>query len=29
MTALVDASLLADVQRFGAADVSACFSCGN
>jgi ferredoxin len=29
MTALVDAGLLADVKRFGAADVSACFSCGN
>ncbi len=29
MTALVDAGLLADVQKFGAADVSACFSCGN
>jgi ferredoxin len=29
MTALVDVGLLADVQKFGAADVSACFSCGN
>jgi ferredoxin len=28
MTALVDTGLLADIQRFGAADVSACFSCG-
>ncbi|MFI5261627.1 MAG: 4Fe-4S dicluster domain-containing protein [Candidatus Limnocylindrales bacterium] len=28
MTAQVDVGLLADVQRFGAADVSACFSCG-
>ena len=28
MTALVDVGLLADVQKFGAADVSACFSCG-
>ena len=26
---LVDTSLLTDIQRFGAADVSACFSCGN
>ncbi|MDA8345418.1 MAG: 4Fe-4S dicluster domain-containing protein [Thermaerobacter sp.] len=29
MSALVDASLLADIKQFGAADVSACFSCGN
>jgi ferredoxin len=29
MTALVDTNLLTDLQRFGAADVSACFSCGN
>ncbi len=29
MTAVVDAGLLADIQKFGAADVSACFSCGN
>ena len=29
MTTLIDTDLLADVQRFGAADVSACFSCGN
>jgi ferredoxin len=29
MTALVDTNLLADLQRYGAADVSACFSCGN
>jgi len=28
MTTLVDTELLADVQRFGAGDVSACFSCG-
>ena len=28
MTTLVDTELLSDVQRFGAADVSACFSCG-
>ncbi len=28
MTALVDPNLLADVKRYGAADVSACFSCG-
>jgi ferredoxin len=28
MTTLVDTGLLSDVQRFGAADVSACFSCG-
>lgn len=26
---VVDTGLLADIQRFGAADVSACFSCGN
>jgi ferredoxin len=25
---IVDSSLLSDIQRFGAADVSACFSCG-
>ncbi len=29
MTALVDTDLLTDLKRFGAADVSACFSCGN
>ena len=29
MTALVDTDLLTDLQRYGAADVSACFSCGN
>ncbi len=29
MTTLVDIDLLADLKRFGAADVSACFSCGN
>ncbi|HEX2756427.1 MAG TPA: 4Fe-4S dicluster domain-containing protein [Candidatus Limnocylindrales bacterium] len=28
MTALVDTNLLSDLQRYGAADVSACFSCG-
>jgi len=28
MTTLVDTGLLSDLQRFGAADVSACFSCG-
>lgn len=28
MTAQVDTGLLSDLQRFGAADVSACFSCG-
>jgi ferredoxin len=28
MTATVDLGLLADIKRFGAADVSACFSCG-
>jgi nitrate reductase gamma subunit/ferredoxin len=28
MTALVDTNLLIDVQRYGGADVSACFSCG-
>jgi ferredoxin len=28
VTTLVDTDLLSDVQRFGAADVSACFSCG-
>ena len=27
--AVVDTDLLADIKRFGAADVSACFSCGN
>ena len=29
MTTLVDTNLLTDLQRYGAADVSACFSCGN
>ena len=29
MTSLVDSGLLTDLKRFGAADVSACFSCGN
>ncbi len=29
MTALIDPGLLDDVKLFGAADVSACFSCGN
>jgi ferredoxin len=29
MTAQVDTNLLASLQRYGAADVSACFSCGN
>ena len=29
MTTLVDTNLMADLQRYGAADVSACFSCGN
>jgi ferredoxin len=28
MTTTVDAGLLADVRRFGAGDISACFSCG-
>jgi len=28
VTTLVDTDLLSDLQRFGAADVSACFSCG-
>ena len=28
MTAVVDAGLLSDLRRFGASDVSACFSCG-
>jgi len=28
MTTIIDTELLADVQRFGAGDVSACFSCG-
>ncbi len=28
MTTLVDTNLLTDLQRYGAADVSACFSCG-
>jgi heterodisulfide reductase subunit C len=28
VTALVDINLLTDLQRYGAADVSACFSCG-
>ncbi len=29
MATIVDTDLLADVQKFGAADVNACFSCGN
>ena len=29
MTTTVDTDLLADLQKFGAADVTACFSCGN
>ncbi|MBN9375431.1 MAG: 4Fe-4S dicluster domain-containing protein, partial [Cellulomonas sp.] len=29
MTTVVDVDLLADLKKFGAADVSACFSCGN
>ncbi len=29
MTTLVDTNLLAELQEYGAADVSACFSCGN
>lgn len=29
MTTTVDTGLLADLQKFGAADVTACFSCGN
>ena len=29
MTSLVNSGLLTDLKRFGAADVSACFSCGN
>ena len=29
MTTLADTNLLGDLQRFGAADISACFSCGN
>ncbi len=29
MTTIVDIDLLADLQKFGAADVNACFSCGN
>jgi len=29
MTAIVDTELLSDLQRYGAADVSACFSCGS
>ena len=29
MTTVIDTGLLDDVKRFGAADVSACFSCGN
>ena len=29
MTTIVDTDLLADLQKFGAADVNACFSCGN
>ena len=28
MTTLVDTELLSDIKLFGAADVSACFSCG-
>lgn len=28
MTTIVDIGLLADLQRFGAADITACFSCG-
>jgi ferredoxin len=28
VTTIIDTELLSDVQRFGAADVSACFSCG-
>lgn len=28
MTTIVDIDLLADLQRFGAADITACFSCG-
>ncbi|MGV8964725.1 MAG: 4Fe-4S dicluster domain-containing protein [Cellulomonas sp.] len=28
MTSLVDTDLLADIQKFGGADVAACFSCG-
>jgi len=29
MTAVADTNLLADLQKFGAAEISACFSCGN
>lgn len=29
MSTVIDTELLTDIQRFGAADVSACFSCGN
>ena len=29
MTAQVDVGLYGELQKFGAADVSACFSCGN
>ncbi|WP_372592791.1 4Fe-4S dicluster domain-containing protein [Actinotalea sp.] len=29
MTTIVDTDLLGDLQKFGAADVNACFSCGN
>jgi ferredoxin len=29
MTTVVDVDLMADLKKFGAADVSACFSCGN
>lgn len=29
MTALADTNLLSDLQRYGAADITACFSCGN
>jgi ferredoxin len=29
MTAVADTNLLADLQKFGAAEINACFSCGN
>ncbi len=29
MTAIADTNLLADLQKFGAAEINACFSCGN
>lgn len=29
MTTVVDVDLMADLKKFGAADISACFSCGN